>query len=794
VPHFVALIFYFHILIIYIRGVCSYLIGGCSMPTFEELWNKYGISEVFARQLSEDRERIEQYEKYLGDEEPEWKYLFTTPHAVNFAVKAGWGLREAIRELIQNALDATEDVKKVRLDVIEDLYTLFVIENPSEKILFDRDITFGASEKECYKRGAFGRGLKECASVILTQGGTLYIISHDIAYRFVPVFTHGKWFLGVLLGEPKKPLWNKTRVIVYSPRGSRDVYEEIIDIILFKPRKFERCWMFDFDYTCTTVKKVNEEEIRKTVTVPIKVGIGYGGIEPSLFVRDLYVNTMYNVFGRDAIFSYNTPNIELEESRRNVANRESALKMLVEMYITLGFDYPKILDQIYDIVIGERTRRVANLVFIKLKDFVESEIFSRKPFSNGLLMKVVKHYSLDPKNTGIAHEKLMFFYRPLIEHFAFNVVVTDVDLPNDVLKPLSKLIDEASKKDYEELKKLRIDTRKIDEGIMRRLYHANIDPRVIFQIASLYKLLKDLLWPEREEYFKLYDTETYVSLGETKYSAGMTHKNEVYLQYQSVFDEEGKPDPKKMIEIILHEYAHIGSGHAEDNTEAFVKTLQDMASIVIYKLADPSVFLSLVFSLSGYYLDSDSAIMKHPMTRAYSYCHDTVLEELNFKDYIKRANCEDVKVRYLWASQDEVLEIIDRLLSGAEVSRGSMEYTTPDGYLISKVFNRIIDHYRSSFPKKLALPIVLNVFAHKELLPGTIRGYYIVLQVEPSVEYYIDIEKLKKDMREILERILSYDSVDIVCAHIYNPYTNKFIELVGNSTERKVVEREVDSV
>ena len=40
------------------------------MPSFEELWNKYGISEVFARQLSEDRERIEQYENCL---------LYTSP-------------------------------------------------------------------------------------------------------------------------------------------------------------------------------------------------------------------------------------------------------------------------------------------------------------------------------------------------------------------------------------------------------------------------------------------------------------------------------------------------------------------------------------------------------------------------------------------------------------------------------------------------------------------------------------------------------------------------------------------
>ncbi len=764
------------------------------MVNFEELWNKYGISEVFARQLSEDRERIEQYEKYLGDEEPEWKYLFVTPHAVNFAVKAGWGLREAIRELIQNALDATEDVTKVRLDVIEDLYTLFIIENPSEKILFDRDITFGASEKECYKRGAFGRGLKECASVILTQGGTLYIISHDVAYRYVPVFTHGKWFLGVLLGEPKRPLWNKTRVIVYSPRGSREVYEEIIDVILFEPRKFERCWTFDFDYTCTTVKKVNGKEIRKTVTVPIKVGIGYGGIEPSLFVRDLYVNTMRNVFGQNAIFSYNTPNIELEESRRNVANRESALKMLVEMYITLGFDYPKILDQIYDVVIDKTTIKMANLVFIKLKNLVESEIFSRKPFSNGLLMKVVGHYGLNPENTGIIHEALMFFYRPLIEHFAFNVVVTDVDLPNDVLKPLSELIDEASKKDYEELKKLRIDTRKINEGVIRKLYYANVDPRVIFQIASLFELLRDLLWIERAEYAGLYDTETYVSLGETKYSAGMTHKNEVYLRYQSVFDEEGKPDPKKMIEIILHEYAHIGSGHAEDNTEAFVRTLQDMASIVIYKLADPTVLLSLTFSLSGYYLNPNTAVIQHPMMKAFSYCGNTIMKDLNFASYLKQANCKEVEVRYTWVSQDEVLEVIDGLLSGMRVSWGLTEYTAPTGYLIAKAFNRIVDHYRSHYPKVLALPIVLNVFAHKEFMPGASEGYYTVLQVEPSVEYYINTKKLRKDMREILEKILSYDSVDIVCAHIYDPYTNKIIELVGNSTEGKVVEREVESV
>jgi len=245
------------------------------MPTYEELWYRFGISEEFARKLYTEKEYIEQFEKMLGDEEPTWEYLYVFPTSVDFAVIAGWGVQEAIRELVQNALDATEDVRKVKLDIIENGYTFFVIENPSGKILFNRDITLGASKKKCYDRGMYGRGLKECASVILTQGGTLYIISHDVAYRFVSVPTREKEYIGVLLGRPKKPLWNKTRVILWSPYGDKKTYLEVINTILFDPKKFERCWTFNFNYSCM-------DKSGETLSKIIKVGIGYGGIEPSL--------------------------------------------------------------------------------------------------------------------------------------------------------------------------------------------------------------------------------------------------------------------------------------------------------------------------------------------------------------------------------------------------------------------------------------------------------------------------------------------------------------------------------
>jgi len=731
------------------------------MTTFEELWERYGISEEFARKLYNEREYIDRYPKFLGDEEPEWEYLYVSDLGVKFAVTAGWGLREAIRELIQNALDACDDPSKIVLDVTNTNPMFFVIENPSkDKILFDRDITVGTSEKKCYERGMFGRGLKECASVILSQGGTIYIISHDIAYRFVKVPTRGKKYIGVLLGRAKKPLYGRTRVLVWSPGGHPDLYKEIIGVILFNPEKYKKCWQFDYLYTCTDPDGTEEFAL-------IKVAIAYGD-EGKLYVRDLYVNNMKNIFGSDSLFTYNTVNIPLEESRRNVADTGFARRMILEMYRTLYYHCPSTLDEIIDVVIKETTQRVGNIVHLKLKKLFEGDVFSDMiELADKLVEKIIEKYGLDPERTGIASQEEVMYLLPLMDHLRLNAIVTDIRLYCTKVESLARLISKILESDYKRAKKSYVSVDDLSEEIVRELAFTGVDPQILFSIFSFADTIKDFIRPY---YFHtdLPSSKFYVSFADTKYAMGITHRSEIFVQYKALAK---KYDPVDVIETIIHEYAHVVSGNAPDNTEAFTNALQRVSAIVINSLAHHTNWLKLVVAKSGYYIDPFKVISNHRLLLSRDYYISSITRWIS--DHVR-----DLDVIYIKCESVNISDVVEYV---KKVNEGTV---TPSGIAFGEP-HKLIDDIRLRLELLISRkmeeegvewihPITAMIFT-VPTEPSDIRvGNLLVLSVKPSGNYFIMRDKLRTELEEVARALFSECHAVYVRFDVYNPYTNRY--------------------
>jgi len=690
--------------------------------------------------------------------------LYVFPMSVDFAVRAGWGIIEAIRELVQNALDATEDVSKVRLDVVEDVYTLFIVENPSEdKILFNRDITFGGSKKKCYHRGVFGRGLKETASVVLTQGGTLYVISHDVAYRFVEVPSREKAYIGVLLGRPKRPLWGKIRVILWSPEGYRSLYEDVIRVILFDPKNFEKCWTFDYLYTCTNTDGSKSSKV-------IKVGVSYGG-KSKLYVRDLFVNTMRLIFDDNAVFSYNIPNVSLEESRRNVADVFEAEDMILSMYNVLNEKYPHILDEMLNIVVNKTTSMEDRYVYVKLRPWFERRILIHKPFSDKFVGKILSRYNLSPERTGIGESDEVIRVSPLIEHFGLNAIVTDVYLDTDAVKSIIELIKDIGKEEYNRAKMERVSPEDLSEGIVRDLMARGYNPSAIFMVSALFGFIKDIL---KSYYPLLKRAKTYISFGRTKYSAGLTAGSEVYVQYQHV--ARPFPNPQKMIEYIVHEYAHVGSRGAPDNTEVFVNTLQDMFSKLIYELTVPKNFITLALAISGYYIDVKEVYEEHKFINPWFYSKELQDDLL---DILAEKNVGHIDIYVDVVGLEDIVSLVGEYIEGQTIY--GVAYQSAWVSDVPSAIKSVLYQARAFRPCDILAPISVVVFKAMGA-----EGMLLLLGVKPLNDYYVNFEGLKERLKYFVGKLFRRGYADYVRVDLYNPYENRYYTYVCKKINEKV--------
>jgi hypothetical protein len=213
-----------------------------------------------------------------------------------------WGLWETFREFVQNALDEMHEVRGARpreypCKVEYKGYTPVTVIADEGRGLSIHHLLLGTSEKKAWQRGRFGEGLKLALLASAHRGIGVLIRSGD--KEIVPTFV-----TRVIEGVPVDvfcvcyksglPAVRGTRVEIRGHRlcdEYRDRFVQGLPTECFK-FTFEAAEWYDIiDKRCTNHK-------------------------PYVYVRDIYVATMYDAEGKPAGFSYNLFNVTIDESRR----------------------------------------------------------------------------------------------------------------------------------------------------------------------------------------------------------------------------------------------------------------------------------------------------------------------------------------------------------------------------------------------------------------------------------------------------------------------------------------------
>ena len=286
---------------------------------------KYGMCPVHVQFLEpyEDFVRIfGEPPAILGDEEPEWKFAIILMMREEYGARAEWTLEMAFREFLQNALDGAEEVGR-STDEVRIKYEdgLLYIENPSKKLLV-KHLELGGSEKPCWSRGRYGEGLNVASSWIVNTGGTVYIFTHDVAYRIIEV--EGR--LAVLVADIPH-IGNMTRVIIHHKDAS-------------KMKGLVSKLMPNFDRVLYEVMLSSSDCPHD---MPNRI-LGKSEQMAKIYHRDMLVNYAKTAYGKDALFDYDLWWFTVSRDRANIADMWEFGANLKNVYKELTTKLKKKLD------------------------------------------------------------------------------------------------------------------------------------------------------------------------------------------------------------------------------------------------------------------------------------------------------------------------------------------------------------------------------------------------------------------------------------------------------------------
>lgn len=232
----------------------------------------------------------------------------------SYAKTRKWGAWESVREIIQNALDENERATgQAKYTQVIDNKGLHIIDEGQGIAI--HNLLVGESEKSCWARGRFGEGLKVAFIVLLDLGYRIEIISGDIIIR--------PQFIRKTVGEKEVEILN----VSWKP-NTRKAGGTQVSILGFY-ENFQDKFVLS-DRTKNSVKLLGGKELVKECKVDISNCIEQDeafsgfiqiikeppGIEPCIYVRDIYVDDISNIMGKHALYSYNLVNVGLDESRR----------------------------------------------------------------------------------------------------------------------------------------------------------------------------------------------------------------------------------------------------------------------------------------------------------------------------------------------------------------------------------------------------------------------------------------------------------------------------------------------
>lgn len=426
-----------------------------------DLMDFYGLCPVHLDNLSTYEHFVRKFGEpypYLGDKEPIWEYVITFTAKDQYAKITDWTIEMAFREVLQNALDGANELGYTSDDVVvnyDEKRGLLVVENPSKRLSYEH-MVFGGSEKPCWSRGRYGEGLKVAASFFTKRGGTIYVISHDVAFRFISL----QKYIVLLLGRARERLYGRTAVYIHDRDAKK--LSKLVDKILFKERGRDFVYrsMINgssygcaYDAKCAVASKVSD------------LGV--------LYVRDMFVNDFKEIVGVDSIFDYNLWWIDLSRDRIHVTSTYRLYEQVAKVLSNLSKkDMEKVVDEIINKCAGLGLS--SGGVFVEFGgDWLELRAISDNyyhtyEFRKVLTDRLIKRFNLNPSFVGYdtsaswVDKALYLGYTPVI-------YTSPTTNPPFVLPSLFDLIKEHAKKSAEQLKEHRFTLEDLDKDLMETI-------------------------------------------------------------------------------------------------------------------------------------------------------------------------------------------------------------------------------------------------------------------------------------------------------------------------------------
>jgi hypothetical protein len=244
--------------------------------------------------------------------------MWTTSMQKSYAKRRKWDVMMAIREFIQNSLDAEHE--KLGYDNID--IEIHHFKGKSGLVIRDRGdgVTYksfelGGEDKKCYLRGAYGEGMKVAALYMSMNRNDVYIFSGDTVYKcYISKLTD---MLTISIGKSTDYI-SGTKVIIINLNISQDE----IDKIIYQPYDPT----IEKKYTSYYYGTLCFDDMPNTV-------MHTPGERHRLYVRDMFVNYLDEIVDGVPFYSYNLWWIDLEPNRTNVS-RSSQLNVEVSKLLS----------------------------------------------------------------------------------------------------------------------------------------------------------------------------------------------------------------------------------------------------------------------------------------------------------------------------------------------------------------------------------------------------------------------------------------------------------------------------
>ncbi len=221
--------------------------------------------------------------------------IWTLTVEKSYAERRGWNDMLAFREFLQNALDEEHEVYgyegiHVSIDVLEEGTW---ISDKGRGIKYEA-FMLGGHEKRCELRGAFGEGLKIGALWFATHGHDIYAFTRNVVYRvyysdlanaLVVVFGRARWDIA------------GTNLLIYG---------------YHLPNEYKMLYYKNAGFSIVAITEYSSS------SCPIKMPNLILNPPGYLYVRDIFVNTIYNLTGKSSYYSYNLWWVRLEPNRVQV--------------------------------------------------------------------------------------------------------------------------------------------------------------------------------------------------------------------------------------------------------------------------------------------------------------------------------------------------------------------------------------------------------------------------------------------------------------------------------------------